>query len=326
GSEDNPFLIETPAQLDQIRNYPSAHFKLNADIEMAGYSWLPIGGFRGSLDGAGFKIRNLTINLPNENNVGLFGSVSESARLVNISLVDVEVSGNLQTGALVGHNEGRIERSFASGHVTGYQAVGGLVGLSRHGHIIHSCADVEVVGGVSSTGTYAVSVGGLVGDVESGSIEFSCATGNVTKAATSAVGQAIGGLAGSLSKYMNWEIRSNIINSYATGNVVGTTEVGGLVGSISLGEISNSYARGAVTAYATGAGFAGEYVGGLAGYDEFMEIENMYGTGKETCTKEKPHHVFGLVGWSLVNHSSDSVYVLDTVQQPYVPESEQVGL
>ena len=76
----------------------------------------------------------------------------------------------------------------------------------------------------------------------------------------------------------------DISGSYATGAVTGKRLVGGLVGD-NRGDISNSYATGAVTG-------TEDYVGGLAGYNA-RDISNSYATGAVTGTED---HVGGLVG------------------------------
>lgn len=44
GTEASPYVIETAAQLDSVREHLSAHFILMADIDLSAYeSWAPIG-------------------------------------------------------------------------------------------------------------------------------------------------------------------------------------------------------------------------------------------------------------------------------------------
>ncbi len=47
GTQDDPYLIATPKQLDGVRNNRDKHFKQIADIDLSGYSsgegWQPIG-------------------------------------------------------------------------------------------------------------------------------------------------------------------------------------------------------------------------------------------------------------------------------------------
>ncbi|ABI68388.1 GLUG motif-containing protein [Syntrophomonas wolfei] len=84
-----------------------------------------------------------------------------------------------------------------------------------------------------------------------------------------------------------------ITNSYATGAVTGTDHVGGLVGENYFGTITRSYATVTVTGT--------NYVGGLVASNDCGEITNSYATGAVTGTD----HVGGLVGenWGTITCS-----------------------
>jgi hypothetical protein len=195
-----------------------------ADIDMIGVDWVPIRTFVGKFDGNGYVIRNLTINQPDIENVGLFGHNNGLIR--NVELLDATVIGRNITGSLVGFNSGIVENSKVTGNsrVEGTVNVGGLVGYVEWGGIVrksYSTADVQ--------GTRCV--GGLVGIHITGIIEQCYAIGNVSAVSDS------GGLIGQL--YISNAI---VRNSFATGNVSGTNS-GGLSGStwFSGTRIENSY-------------------------------------------------------------------------------------
>lgn len=183
-------------------------------------------------------------------------------------------SGGPVTGGLVGQVGSAINRSYATGSVSGTAQVGGLAGFGRN------VTDSYATGNVSGTST---KVGGLVGWQGAGSISNSYATGSVggasdvgglvgfsdqsgasiaTSYASGAVtgsGNRVGGLAGS---YLG-----SIANSYATGSASGASNVGGLVGELDggagAGTIANSYATGAVSASVAGAdGLLGQLLNG----------------------------------------------------------------
>ena len=107
--------------------------------------------------GNNFIIRNLYINRPAEDRVGLFGRVGAGAELKNVRLEAVDVSGQDEVGGLVGYGGGAtISTSSVTGMVSGRNSVGGLVGDGTGATISASSA----TGMVSGTD----SVGGLVGD------------------------------------------------------------------------------------------------------------------------------------------------------------------
>jgi hypothetical protein len=201
GSEVDPYLVASAAQLNAVRNHLDQHFKQVREIDLADYQsgsgWVPIGSdtepFSGSYNGDGHEIKNSKISSDN-NYIGLFGCTSSKAKIAGIKLVAVEVSGVCYVGGLVGRNCGIIENCSATGDVTGSND----------------------------------SVGGLVGSNNGGTIADGYATGKVE-------GQgAVGGLVGG-----NYD--SIIENCYATGSVTGDKWIGGLVGSNDFGAIENSY-------------------------------------------------------------------------------------
>lgn len=92
----------------------SANYTLGADIDMseltkASGMWntstgfAPVGSFTGTFDGQGHTVTGLYINRPATDNVGLFGTVSESASIQNIKLVNNFISGRDYTGTAVGY-------------------------------------------------------------------------------------------------------------------------------------------------------------------------------------------------------------------------------
>ncbi len=206
-------------------------------------------GFKGSFDGRGHTISNLTISMPELGGVGLFGVISRGKVVRNIELVNAQVEGRGGIGTIVGSNFGTVYNCHSTGKVKGLAAVGGLVGANA-GNISysHASADVEA----------KFAVGGLVGD-QNASIFASYATGKVKG------GQGIGGLIG-------LNTRGRVVSSYATGDVTGDENVGGLAGVNTDALLTNSYATGSVTGTKVNAG-------GLVGFNSKSRIRNAYATG-----------------------------------------------
>ena len=268
----------------------------NRIIWTTGAGWQPIGDFfnlfTGKFEGNGFTISNLKINRPGTNNVGLFGVAGPEAQIANMSLLNVDITGNSHVGGLVGDNRGTITNSYATGFASGTDDdVGGLVGDNR-GAITNSYA----TGFASGTNN---DVGGLVGD-NSGTITNSYATGSVSGSRNH-----VGGLVGFS--------RGTITNSYATGTVSGSSDVGGLVGWNNDGTITNGHATGSVSgssnigglvgrnrndgtitnSYATGSVSGSSNIGGLVGANDDGTITNSYATGSVSGSGNS---VGGLVG------------------------------
>ena len=265
-------LAETPDQWN-------GNYKLSDNIDLSGIAFSPIGNqeqpFSGSFDGNGFEISGLTITGDKASqNIGMFGVV-HGARLKNITLKDVNITGGSVVGGLVGKAESDaddksvtlITDCHVSGSVTAIGTsfakqtdAGGLAGINDSAEnrqsgdaylsVINRCtADVAVTG---NTGAADISdaghIGGLVG-LNKGMILNSSASGNV------AGGNTTGGFVGS-------NYGGSIYFSHASGNVSGAYTVGGFAGSAGLYTlIENSYSTGAVTAIGT----SGSYFGGFAG-------------------------------------------------------------
>jgi hypothetical protein len=188
GTEADPYQISTIAHWQELMNTPDdwgKYFCLNADIDMAGANLSPVGNlgvkFNGFFDGQGHILRNVTINQPSNNYVGLFGYQS-GGQIRNLGLVDANIQGNDFVGGLVGRKDaGNITSCYATGTVRGGLYVGSLVGGGNIGGTITSSYSIGTVvsaqysGGVigyndgSVTSCYSMSTtsgsyaGGLVG-------------------------------------------------------------------------------------------------------------------------------------------------------------------
>ncbi|MFO7793733.1 MAG: GLUG motif-containing protein [Candidatus Nanohaloarchaea archaeon] len=221
--------------------------------------------FTGSFDGQGYEVDTLYIDRVEEN-IGLFG-FTEGSIVKNTGLVNNDITGaNSRVGGLVGRNAGTVSDSYATGSVTGYGRVGGLVGSNRPDSEV---SDSYATGSVTGDGK---EVGGLVGDNQESTVSDSYATGSVTG------DDYVGGLVG-----RNYE--SNVSESYATGDVSGNGEVGGLIGFSRGGLVTDVYATGDVNAE--------DHVGGLVGKISYeADLDNGFSTGDVTGTTD----VGGLLG------------------------------
>jgi hypothetical protein len=235
GGDDTPpsqnLEIRTWYDLDAIRNNLAGNHTLMNDLnsttpgyeELAsptangGNGWQPIGyfseksvagcggvgvtpwwyGLTGSFDGQGYEIRDLFINRPDEQTIGLFASVNEGGIIENVGVVNATVIGKQTVGSLVGWNErGTVSNSYSTGNVSGYGDIGcfgGLVGDNYYGTVSNSYSAASVSGDKD--------VGGLVGWNREGTVNNSYSTGNVTGY------EYVGGLVG-----QNWE--GTVSNSF----------------------------------------------------------------------------------------------------------------
>ena len=196
GTEENPYLIKTPGQLNLVNSLLNAHYKLANDIDMTDEVYEVIGAtttrpFTGTFDGNNHKISNLKIESENQY-VGMFGYIS-GGTIKNLLLENVNITGtSTHIGGLAGSNyNGTIANVGVTGEVTGTSNyVGGLLGYNS-GTITNAYSTVAVSGGTSY-------VGGLVGQ-STGTITNTYAVGKVTATGTSYVGGLTGYKAGTVN-------------------------------------------------------------------------------------------------------------------------------
>ena len=295
GEPNDPYQIATAEQLVSIGldgTFQKKHFILIEDIDLdpnlpdghiftealiakdksdSGYWGSP---FRGVLDGQGHTIANLHIEAPHGYSVGLFGMLEGMVK--DLHLTDVVVSG-LPCGAIAGMNGGMILRCSVTGHVSGTEDVGGLVGSNDlQGSLIECNAEVQVTGSENvggmvgrSAGTLILceaqvevsgqqNVGGLVGLNSRGRIIECRATGIVTG------GDIVGGLIGESRKTF-------VVRSSAICDVTAEKIAGGLTGQATWWHLSYLFAD----CYFQGS-IAGSNIGGLIGETADIQALNCY--------------------------------------------------
>ncbi|MGE3163936.1 MAG: GLUG motif-containing protein [Planctomycetota bacterium] len=164
GTVADPYHVCAPAHLQSVANHLNAHFVQTADIDMMGSSFSPIAlttlpdqviAFRGTFDGAGYSIVNLTTTVPpNSGVIGLFGKIGETGIVRNVHLENATITGTSCVGGIAAENRGRIERCSVTGTISGSTWVGGVVGDNR-AQVVDTCSRAAVSG--------VNSIGGLIG-------------------------------------------------------------------------------------------------------------------------------------------------------------------
>ncbi len=222
--------------LDSIRNGLAGTYYLAGDIDCAGVSFTPIGTyssspFSGILNGNYHKIKNLNVNLPANNHVGLFGYIN-GAKIYNLDLESVSITGQDYTGGIVGRFIGSvvISNCSVSGNIAARSYAGGIVGGGLSGSLdINNSYTIASISGTEN------SVGGIVGQMYRGSIINSYSTGGAGGV------QNIGGIVGFAGTTGTNIVK--IVNSYSVMTVSGTSYVGQLVGRLgSVSVLTNNYA------------------------------------------------------------------------------------
>jgi len=305
GTENDPYLILNPIQLNQLRNFlntEGVYFKMMANVDLSEYledespsqGWQPVGSsssaaFKGILDGNGKTISGLWISRSNNDYVGFFGYTTK-ATVKNLTIVANTITGKDNVGGVSGYSDNSTFSNVSfSGKIQGAYNVGGIIGGSGDYLTMREIsANVEV----SASGDY---VGGLIGknDASYNLTISGCHVNNSKISGNNYVGGACGGnvgnhstsnslsscyiyaditgkeLVGGICGYSkNYNHTVNLNDCGFVGNVNGTTGVGGLVGFIEK-KSNNSIHDALNNCFAIGSVTAtGDYTGGLIGYDQ----------------------------------------------------------
>ena len=226
GSTENPYLIETPEQLDAIRNNLSANYKLlnNIDLEYDtqnkngefynnGDGWKQIDNFYGTFDGNGYLILNL-YGSSSKNLHGLFRVLEGIVK--NLGIYNLDIDAYSDVGGVAGVNNGTIENTYVSGIIEGHENIGGIAGVNSG--IIQNCYNTANV-----VGQY--NVGGICGENSSnGKIANVYNVGHIGADLNDTVANIVGKNSGNLQNayYIN-EILNGV--GQDSGSLVNVTKV-----------------------------------------------------------------------------------------------------
>jgi hypothetical protein len=286
GTENDPYLIFNPIQLNEVRNYldnSNVWFKMMYDIDLEEWladnnptqGWQPIGNstskFKGHFLGMGHKITGFFINRSSTNYVGFFG-YTDGAEISNLTIEGESVKGNSYVAGLIGFASGTsITNCHTMIDVTGSdQKIGGLIGCESGG----SCSSSSFNGNVTGS-TY---VGGFVG--ETAGVTLNNCLVSATVNATNSYS----------SLFIGYANGTTVTSLKGNGQVTGMSYVGGVIGYniTNASTITSSSIEGTMNGASNVAGFVG-YSGSSMSISTSNFVGNVTGTGD--C-------VGGLVGYS----------------------------
>ena len=240
----------------------SANWNNNKGFEPIGNS---TAAFNGTFDGFGgdgtHSIANLTIQRPDETNVGLFG-VAAGAALTRVNLYNTKIEGKENVGGVVGQLTNGA--ALSSSHNYGSTTTG------------HTGEATDTVGVVKSTTESAKNIGGLVGLATGSATSILSSSNSATVIGRNANGnpeiQNVGGIAGSMENGATGKLLINV------GNVFGETNTGGLSGNmsdatiVSTGTTSANYNNGKIDGKIN--------TGGIVGNMTNSVLEHVYNTNE----------------------------------------------
>ena len=279
GTIENPYLISDAGQLNAVRNEPWAHYKVVNDIDMKPFidanGWTPLPAFTGTLDGQNFTIKNLKLTNISTQDLNLFGTIRNVAKIENLRIEDAEIianASNTRISFLAGMVEGTslIKNVHVTGSITSTANLAANVTIgtiaadmigSGTGTRVEDCSfdGVIEVPGNFTVGSY---VGGIVGSMRTTSTVNNCVSRGKISFNTGANNNGVGGIVGMMRSICF------VTNCYSNMNITGTNYTGGIVGrfneqSTTKGTIENCYATGRIIATGT---TTNTFAGGIIGW------------------------------------------------------------
>ncbi len=239
-----------------------------------GAGFIPVGSemkpftgyFSGNGGSATYKIFDLNINRPDEDNVGLFGYAS-GAGFGAVNVIDSRIVGRNNVGGIVGQAvnhahfgsdtvrkrvkefDGQTTITASENNIAGQENVGGIAGKMTDSSIRYSVSGATVAGNNN--------VGGLAGEITGEAIGTQYGTGYYANiysshnkgyySADETAGQGYGVVegtginAGGLVGSLNSTAEISVTESSSNGQVHGQDNVGGLAGQLAGGKLLYSY-------------------------------------------------------------------------------------
>lgn len=284
GTQSDPYLIQTPANLTCLNNNSSyywgggKYFRQTANLDMTGANWTSgIGNstteFTGHYDGGNYSVDNLSITATHSSSyfvggLALFGYLASTGTIDNLKISNISVSltGSGSTsfiGTVVGLNAGSVNNVYTEGTVNVDETgtvfrVGGFAGSGAGtASNISSDVDVSITTRTASPSNIAYA-GGFMGEV-TGTVTAAKNSGSLTIISAAYVGQSssfIGGLDG-----------GSLSDSYSSAGINITSpqlisHVGMIVGNVIDSAITRVYVDGLMS---LNPGNGTSYIGTLVG-------------------------------------------------------------
>lgn len=315
GTEDDPYLIATEAQLAKIsvevagapgttaNKYKNQFFKLMNDLDLSAHRWNPIGQYKwlsdgssitnyfcGNFDGNGKTIRGLYVDEEKDGFAGgLFGAVAIYAgdkfqlKICNLTIKDAKIYGNRNDGLTNGYN------GILASNLMGNSSMGRIIVEN-----VHVSGVIEIADETEETSA-PYSVGGMSGGIDYAdfsdcSVDYIEIKGNVDNS---------GGFVGvsGTSTYTDCLVRGTMSGRWATG---------GFVGYAAYGNTYNKFSRCVANVDITAIDWN---VGGFCGYSNCnVEFTNCaaFGNVESKVTGWSPR-VSGFVGY--INNMDEDTYL-----------------
>ena len=276
---------------------------LQADIDMAGKTWTPVGGgianngYSGDFDGNGKYIKNLKVNVTS-GNAGFFGGLAEGAKVHDIKFTGAEITGSSSVGVIAGESLGIIDRcNVRDSKVTGNNA-GGITG--NNSVQVNNCN----VQNVTINGSY---LAGGISAHNYGKIEYCTVSGNTTQITATGSSSRAGGIVASNSEEDEVKTSGRVLKCAVYRTAISGNWSGGIAGENGFGSVAQCVVDECIVIH--GSLSSSTYLGGVVGYNARGEVVASYcvnsTVGADNLTSEA---IGGIVGYN-INSTSSPAYV-----------------
>jgi len=241
--------------INSIKQDKDNKFILLNNLDLSNEKDFYIPFFRGTFDGNHKSIQNLTINLPDQNNIALF-SRTENAYIKNLQLINVSITANDKGAALIGTANGRtlISDCSVSGTIKGNK-VAGLLGLSNTVTVLKKCHVKGTVKGKEAAAGIVLYYCELLSDCVNESDVYS--------------EESAAGLVHTIDYSKS---TPTIVNCVNKGNIHAKNSAG--IGLIFDGEILKTYNSGRISGVESASGLIGSSI-----YKGMIHYEDCYNIG-----------------------------------------------
>ena len=244
---------------------------LDADIDMDGKTWTPIGssmtageGYSGNFDGNGKTITNLTVS--GTGNVGFFGGLAQGAKVHDVIFSNAKITGDgSSSGVVAGANLGIIDNCNVSNSKVSGNNAGAITG--NNSVQVNNCN----VQDVTINGNY---LAGGISAYNYGKIEYCTVSGDNTQIKATGSSSRAGGIVASNSEENNVSTSGRLLKCAVEKANISGVWAGGIAGENAFGTVAQCVVYRSVIIHESGQNST--RLGGVVGYNARGEVVASY--------------------------------------------------
>ncbi len=255
GTEEDPYLIASAGDIQQIKSDPAGNYKITADIDCGGVTFSQINQFTGVLDGDNHTISNLSIY--SDDKAALFRyCINATVKNIRFDNTSMLLYGDYDAAVIASEAS---RSNFENIHINGVSVsgdnFGGLFGtIAAKSYTYTNFMACEVTDADIDLPSCS-GAGGIVGDIRTSTAITGCAfSGNLTAKNT------LGGIVGTTTT--GDEV---ISQCHVDANLKAENTVGGIAGFLDRSIVKSNYVEGTIEATKASKWTNALSLGGIAG-------------------------------------------------------------